>query len=451
VSKNRKMQKIIIKNFRAIEFAEIELKKILVLIGEQASGKSTVAKLVYFFKTIQDDFFVQVYESGNVDLEQLVRRKFIEFFGLVKRDFELEFWFGEDKHISIKHTDVYISLSNLFTSKEVLNIEKIANKLSDDKKLYEDDVVNYLERNRLIKQLRTAINNIFNANQEDNLYVIAGRNVTVSYSDIFEQYLDSKIRRNIDNGKSPDSTDEQLMLKFIERVKDIKQSFKGGGSFQGFYSRYDNLENTKNQNSTLQKIDDQSRKILKSNYRFISDVEELRLEGKEIAIALSDASSGQQEVIRILQDLFLVVLYENKFLRIIEEPEAHLFPIAQKELIELLALAVNYQPENQLIIATHSPYILSVFNNLLFANEVVAKDASLKNEVATVIEEDFWLKAEDFRAYTLGGEEAYCESIMSEDGGMIDQNYLDEVSEILGMEFYALRELYRKTFKSKRR
>jgi len=450
------MQKIIIKNFRAIEFAEIELKKILVLIGEQASGKSTVAKLVYFFKTIQDDFFVQVYESGNVDLEQLIQTKFRNFFGIIKDEFDLSFWFDENKTIRIKGSNtennkVNISISNLLDNKEVLNIEEIAKKLLNGESSYEDDLVKKSERNRLIKQLRTAINNIFNANQEDNLYVIAGRNVTVSYSDIFEQYLDSKIRRNIDNGKSPDSTDEQLMLKFIERVKDIKQSFKGGGSFQGFYSRYDNLENTKNQNSTLQKIDDQSRKILKSNYRFISDVEELRLEGKEIAIALSDASSGQQEVIRILQDLFLVVLYENKFLRIIEEPEAHLFPIAQKELIELLALAVNYQPENQLIIATHSPYILSVFNNLLFANEVVAKGASLKNEVATVIEEDFWLKAEDFRAYTLGGEEAYCESIMSEDGGMIDQNYLDEVSEILGMEFYALRELYRKTFKSKRR
>lgn len=450
------MQKIIIKNFRAIEFAEIELKKILVLIGEQASGKSTVAKLVYFFKTIQDDFFVQVYESGNVDLEQLIQTKFRNFFGIIKDEFDLSFWFDENKTIRIKGSNtennkVNISISNLLDNKEVLNIEEIAKKLLNGESSYEDDLVKKSERNRLIKQLRTAINNIFNANQEDNLYVIAGRNVTVSYSDIFEQYLDSKIRRNIDNGKSPDSTDEQLMLRFIEKVKYIKQDFKKVGSFQGFYSRYDNLENTKNQNSTLQKIDDQSRKILKSNYRFISDVEELRLEGKEIAIALSDASSGQQEVIRILQDLFLVVLYENKFLRIIEEPEAHLFPIAQKELIELLALAVNYQPENQLIIATHSPYILSVFNNLLFANEVVAKGASLKNEVATVIEEDFWLKAEDFRAYTLGGEEAYCESIMSEDGGMIDQNYLDEVSEILGMEFYALRELYRKTFKSKRR
>ncbi|WP_241993488.1 AAA family ATPase [Trichormus variabilis] len=41
------MQKIIIKNFGAIQNAEIEVKKILVLIGEQASGKSTIAKLIY--------------------------------------------------------------------------------------------------------------------------------------------------------------------------------------------------------------------------------------------------------------------------------------------------------------------------------------------------------------------------------------------------------------------
>ncbi len=47
------MQKIIIKNFGAIEYAEIEIKKVLVLIGEQASGKSTIAKLIYFFKSLR--------------------------------------------------------------------------------------------------------------------------------------------------------------------------------------------------------------------------------------------------------------------------------------------------------------------------------------------------------------------------------------------------------------
>ena len=42
------MQKIIIKNFRQISYAEIEIKDFLFLIGEQASGKSTIAKLIYF-------------------------------------------------------------------------------------------------------------------------------------------------------------------------------------------------------------------------------------------------------------------------------------------------------------------------------------------------------------------------------------------------------------------
>jgi predicted ATP-dependent endonuclease of OLD family len=46
------MQKLIVHNFRQISHAEIEIKEILFLIGEQASGKSTIAKLIYFFKSL---------------------------------------------------------------------------------------------------------------------------------------------------------------------------------------------------------------------------------------------------------------------------------------------------------------------------------------------------------------------------------------------------------------
>ena len=56
------MQKIIIKNFGPVKDAEIEIKKVLVLIGEQASGKSTIAKLIYFFKSLHQywlGYFVQ--------------------------------------------------------------------------------------------------------------------------------------------------------------------------------------------------------------------------------------------------------------------------------------------------------------------------------------------------------------------------------------------------------
>lgn len=44
------MEKLTVHNFLSIKSAEIELRRINVLIGPQASGKSVLAKLLYFFK-----------------------------------------------------------------------------------------------------------------------------------------------------------------------------------------------------------------------------------------------------------------------------------------------------------------------------------------------------------------------------------------------------------------
>ena len=57
------MQKIVIRNFRQISQAELEVKDFLFLIGEQASGKSTIAKLIYFFKSLKQDYFNLLYDS----------------------------------------------------------------------------------------------------------------------------------------------------------------------------------------------------------------------------------------------------------------------------------------------------------------------------------------------------------------------------------------------------
>ncbi len=54
------MQKLIIENFKQIAHAEIEVRDFLLLIGPQASGKSTIAKLIYFFKFLQQ-FYVDLF------------------------------------------------------------------------------------------------------------------------------------------------------------------------------------------------------------------------------------------------------------------------------------------------------------------------------------------------------------------------------------------------------
>ncbi|MBR5655428.1 MAG: AAA family ATPase [Prevotella sp.] len=76
-------------------------------------------------------------------------------------------------------------------------------------------------------------------------------------------------------------------------------------------------------------------------------------------VYLKNASSGQQESIRILQDAFLSIYQGNKLLRIVEEPEAHLFPEAQMATIQLLLLMLNSSPSGHLILTTNSPYTLT--------------------------------------------------------------------------------------------
>ena len=85
------MQRIIVKNFLGVKEVDIKIGKVLVLIGEQASGKSTLAKLIYFFQTIQEDIFNIAYTDQNQGefkneyaLQEFIDNKFYNFFGSTK-------------------------------------------------------------------------------------------------------------------------------------------------------------------------------------------------------------------------------------------------------------------------------------------------------------------------------------------------------------------------------
>ncbi|MFN9617941.1 MAG: AAA family ATPase, partial [Dolichospermum sp.] len=452
------MQKIIINNFGAIKYAEIEVKKILVLIGEQASGKSTIAKLIYFFKSLRDDLFSQIYQDTQKDYFDItsdlifpIREKFYDFFGstLHLPNFEIKFYYSveNDKYLTLNlnsqrrlHADIQFldpdfrtfapAIKKLF--QQGLNTNDIYKELA-----YEQNRIRYAQR------LSKRLNELFQMYHEDSLFVIAGRNATVSYSDLFEKLLFADVSSRLEeNSKKKfkgkqQTIDETLMLKFMEKVDIIKGKFKkiGNGNFEGVIESYEDDENIKQKLYDIKKRIDE---ILKGEYRIDNWGEKIVFNKEtEEYVKLSNTSSGQQESIRILQDIFLNILDNTKVLRILEEPEAHLFPIAQKQLIELLALMVNHNDDNQLIITTHSPYVLTVFNNLLFANRVVEKNPSTQSEVAQIIPQDSWLSAKDFSAYSLGNQSVsedtrYCEPIFNQEKGTIQQNYLDTVSEILG-------------------
>jgi predicted ATPase len=458
------MQKIIIKNFGAIAYAEIEIKKVLVLIGEQASGKSTIAKLIYLFKTLKDDVFNQIYQDQkrdyfdeNLDIISVMQEKFYNWFGSTKNfndDFEIKFYYdfeldkslilslSQDKAIRCEFSP------NFFDDKFKDLIGKIKKLLQSTSNI--DKWLSHNQNLLAYAQIITGeLNKLFNnCYQVDSLFVIAGRSATVSYSELFERELFASIKSRLQRNNDLtyhlkiQAVDEILMLEFISKILNNKVYLK---DWKSSFSEYD----ISNYILAKKKVFE----ILKGEYIDDNGEEKIILNSRE-SIYLRNASSGQQEVIRILQDIIVVMCKHSKILRILEEPEAHLFPVAQKSLMELLALMVNQNNDNQLIITTHSPYVLTVFNNLLFAQRVVDKNPSAETEVDELIPKEFWLKAKDFSAYSLGNhfmdkEADYCESIFDLEMGTIEQNYLDEVSEILGGDFNTLYSIHARTFRRK--
>ncbi len=465
------MQKIVIRNFGAIQESDIEIRNILVLIGEQASGKSTIAKLIYFFKSLGDDFFHQIFKTEREnydvteDLKIPIRKKFYDFFGSTYHlpNFEITYYynFENSRYLKLK-LDLDKRLVANFSSKffardfqHTINDNKkvtleIENKLSITSGVVEKMA---LERDKLraIQTITTAINNLFENVHTSSLFTIASRETTVSYGATFESHLEittaktmEENRKNVFKAKEQ-TIDENLMIEFLQEIRRIKEVFKKyGGTFETVIKSFS--QETSSFKTLLQNI----QLVLKGTYKIDQYGEKILLSNEQY-VYLKNASSGQKEVIRILQDAVLCILENQNAFRVIEEPEAHLFPVAQKQLVESLIFMKNYNPLNQLIITTHSPYILTVLNNLLFATRVVSNKPESLEEVATIIPQEFHIKPNEFAAYSLGNsllqDATYCENIVNEKTGMIKQNYLDTVSDMLGGDFNFLYQLHTKNLR----
>jgi hypothetical protein len=123
----------------------------------------------------------------------------------------------------------------------------------------------------------------------------------------------------------------------------------------------------------------------------------------------------------------------------VEEPESSVFPNTQYELARLFTWLTN-QPmlNNSLAITTHSPYILTSFNNLIEAGQVAKNKPELSEQVAKIIPERYWIKEGEFKAYAI--EDGKLQSILNE-SGFVEGNYLDQVSETISDEFDRLIKL----------
>ena len=227
----------------------------------------------------------------------------------------------------------------------------------------------------------------------------------------------------------PNFTADPLLFKFGEQYQDAMESFNSPRGHVPSPSE----EMINNRNKHLKWFDEKFTNIIKGKYVYDSI-------GGFISQDTGDvrpwhSSSGQQETLPI----YLVLrnyLYDRLSFGMsgslyIEEPEAHLYPTAQKDILELFIYVANTINSDGLYITTHSPYILTVLNNLILANDVKEKQ--------NIFDKDLLVPFEEVRAYYIADGAA--RDLRDTENRLILADNLDKVSEQTAMDFDKLLDM----------
>lgn len=368
--------KLIVRNFGPIKDAELDIKKMTVLIGPQGSGKSTLAKLVAAATNISWHFMVQEGYDAKLYLSDYGIQNYINS----------ESYFSYNQH-----------------SLEVVLLNSIGNSVNDQ----------YLAVNPLFKVTNFKLKEIINAFKEGN---ISNDEKAVK----IQELIFTPIYIPSERMMLPIVKDASLSLQ-LNRIPLPMSLLYFGSEFEQARKKIPFLETLMNGVS----------------YEFLNGEDLISFGGKHLN--LSEAASGYQALIP-MQVIIEYLHFEKRKNFIVEEPELNLYPPTQKKLVNYLVERC-VKKDNQLLITTHSPYILSSLNNLLFAFKVAQKHPEQTEKIAKIIPQESWLNPDEFAAYFV--DNGTVRSIVNPNTGLISENELDGVSEDIGDEFDGLMEIYR--------
>jgi len=420
------MHKLIIHKLGPIDHAEIDVRRFMVFTGPQASGKSTIAKAIFFFRTIKDDIFElmrkESYITGKNDpdlfeaMKSALKSKFVSIFGAnwnKENDMSASYAYDADTYVRIRPIPPLNGHSKDLLVEFSPNLRRFLNHW--DATPWRIDGLSGLTAEEERQITKQTLNDLFN-DKENTKYIPAGRSVLTLLSpqlNYLYYMMDDVQKQTIDF----------CTRSYLENVMKLRPALDQGLLGLEVKNSHASIERRRILDIAWELIEN----TLQGRYTYSNGVELLRIAEEEY-VRINLASSGQQEVVWILNLLYFYLLYGNPTFIILEEPESNLFPEAQKMVVELIALA--YNAGHSVLLTTHSPYVLGTINNLLYAGQLPEEQHA---KVSEIINQRFWVKQEDISAFFL--REGQPETAMDGKMGMIDNGLIDGISSIINDDF----------------
>ncbi len=383
------MSNITIRNFGAIKehSTPIEIKKITFFIGNQGSGKSTVAKLIATFMWIEKALVRGDYDKKWIERKNKFKNTFLPYH-------RIENYLKENTFIQYEGEAYMITYEKGFLKIE----EKKNNNYSLPQIMYVPSERNFIAYVKSPKELKLSSEALKDFLTEfDNSKGIV-KNLELPINNAILDY---------------DKLNDTLNLKGDDYKIKLTEASSGFQFFAPIYMVSSYLaKSVKKQSEVKVGMSGDEKDRFRKEVEKIYSSKELTEEQKNIAISVLSKKFNK-----------------TSFVNIVEEPEQNLFPTSQRDMLYSLLKINDEIPANKLIITTHSPYLVNYISVAVEAGNI--QNEANKEQIGKIIPISALVKSDDLAIYELDekgfDEEGNTVKLLGNYNGIpSDENFLND-------------------------
>lgn len=376
---------LLVKHFGPLKSVDIVFNRFTVFVGPQGSGKSTIAKLYSTFLWMEKRLVRGLDSISYFEQYSRFKKKFASYHRIESYFYDDTLIYFKGRHYLFYYRDGKLTISPITSNQNGLEVVKV---------MYVPSERNYLSSIGNISGLKSLPESLYTFKDE---YDMASR------------YFYAGLRLPIDN----------VRFEF-DRLNNI--SWLAGDSFK---VRLTDASSGFQAVTPLLLVTRYLTEIVGS--RTVNDekrlsIEELKKLRDDVNKIINQAGLSDEVREAALSEISKRYRYSG-LVNIVEEPEENLFPSSQRNVLFSLLSSTLEHDGNELILTTHSPYVIN-YLTLAIKARVVRNKGGNQEQIDRIVPLSALVDAKDVTIYQLQSGEA--SKLETYNDLPSDSNYLNE-------------------------